>query len=101
MEGCRLLFSARSTVAEFVPHDEKGQQGNGRYNGKIKQRVEDLHEQNPMWTYRGCRLGNTFPEITEMQTLAISGCSVEEKGIKAIPSMVPFLGILSDLVQNS
>ena len=71
---------------------------------KIKQRVEDLHEQNPMLGHRGCRLGNTFPEITEMQTLAILGAalSLKKKGIKAIPEiMVPLTGILSEfLVQE-
>jgi hypothetical protein len=39
--------------------------------GKIKMRVEDLHEFNPMMGHRGCRLGITYPEITEMQTRAI------------------------------
>jgi len=63
---------------------------------KIKQRVDSLHEQNPMLGHRGCRLGNTFPEITEMQTRAILGAALvlKEKGVKVIPEiMVPLVGI--------
>jgi pyruvate,orthophosphate dikinase len=58
-----------------VPHDEAGQAVMAREMrvslGKIKMRVEDLHEFNPMLGHRGCRLGITYPEITEMQARAI------------------------------
>ncbi|KAA6305452.1 Pyruvate phosphate dikinase, partial [termite gut metagenome] len=62
---------------EFVPHDEKGQQEMAEAMGVslqyIQQRVNALHEQNPMLGHRGSRLGNTYPEITAMQTRAILG----------------------------
>ena len=109
MEGCPVTVRLLDPpLHEFVPHDEKGQQEMADTMNvslkKIKQRVEDLHEQNPMLGHRGCRLGNTFPEITEMQTLAIlcAALSLKKKGIKAIPEiMVPLTGILSEfLVQE-
>jgi pyruvate,orthophosphate dikinase len=59
---------------EFVPHDEAGQRDGREMRvspGKIKMRVEELHEFNPMLGHRGCRLGITYPEITEMQARAI------------------------------
>lgn len=63
---------------EFVPHDLKGQEEMAQAMGVtveyIRQRVESLCEHNPMLGHRGCRLGNTYPEITEMQTRAITGC---------------------------
>jgi len=65
----------------------------------IKQRVDSLHEQNPMLGHRGCRLGNTYPEITEMQTRAILGAALtlKAKGIVAKPEiMVPLVGIKSE-----
>jgi pyruvate,orthophosphate dikinase len=58
----------------------------------LLKRVEDLHEVNPMLGHRGCRLGVTYPEITEMQARAIIEAAViaSEKGIKAIPEiMIP------------
>ena len=101
MEGCpvtaRLLDPP---LHEFVPHDEKGQQEMAEAMGVsikvIKQRVDALHEQNPMLGHRGCRLGNTYPEITEMQTRAILGAALalKAKGIVAKPEiMVPLVGI--------
>ncbi len=58
----------------------------------LLKRVEDLHELNPMLGHRGCRLGITYPEITEMQARAIIEAAVQasEKGIKALPEiMIP------------
>ena len=89
---------------EFVPHDEKGQQEMADVMGvsleTIKQKVEDLSEFNPMLGHRGCRLGNTYPEITEMQTRAIieAALNLKQKGIKAIPEiMVPLTGTLAEM----
>lgn len=86
---------------EFVPHDEKGQQEMADVMGvsfeEIHERVEGLLEANPMLGLRGCRLGNLYPEITEMQTRAIIEAALELKkeGVKAIPEiMVPLTGIL-------
>ena len=86
---------------EFVPHDEKGQMEMAKVMGisykDIHERVEGLMESNPMLGLRGCRLGNLYPEITEMQTRAIMEAALELKkeGIVAIPEiMVPLTGIV-------
>lgn len=86
---------------EFVPHDLKGQQDMADSMGislkEIQQRVAALCEQNPMLGHRGCRLGNTYPEITEMQTRAILSAALELKkeGVETHPEiMVPLTGIL-------
>lgn len=88
---------------EFVPHDLKGQEEMARMMGVdvriIQKRVEDLMEHNPMLGHRGCRLGNTYPEITEMQTRAILGACLELKkeGVVCLPEiMVPLTGILHE-----
>jgi pyruvate, orthophosphate dikinase len=101
MEGCPVTVRLLDPpLHEFVPHDEKGQQEMAEAMGVsikvIKQRVDSLHEQNPMLGHRGCRLGNTYPEITEMQTRAILGAALvlKKKGIKVLPEiMVPLVGI--------
>ena len=84
---------------EFVPHDEKGQKEMADVMGvtvsEVKERVESLIEQNPMLGHRGCRLGNTYPEITEMQTRAILSAALDLKaeGIKTYPEiMIPLIG---------
>jgi len=84
---------------EFVPHDTKGQQEMADVMGVpveiIKQKVEDLSEFNPMLGHRGCRLGNTYPEITEMQTRAIieAALNLKKRGVNARPEiMVPLVG---------
>ncbi len=88
---------------EFVPHDEKGQMEMAKVMGisykDIHDRVEGLMESNPMLGLRGCRLGNLYPEITEMQTRAIMETAIELKkeGIKAKPEiMVPLTGIVHE-----
>ena len=92
---------------EFVPHDQKGQEEMAEAMGisvkEIQQRVESLCEHNPMLGHRGCRLGNTYPEITEMQTRAILGAALELKkeGIVAKPEiMVPLTGILYEFKEQ-
>ena len=86
---------------EFVPHDEKGQMEMAKVMNisykDIRERVEGLLESNPMLGLRGCRLGNLYPEITEMQTRAIMEAALELKkeGIIAVPEiMVPLTGIV-------
>ena len=101
MEGCPVTVRLLDPpLHEFVPHDDKGQQEMAEAMGVsikvIKQRVDALHEQNPMLGHRGCRLGNTYPEITEMQTRAILGAALvlKGKGVKTMPEiMVPLVGI--------
>ena len=89
---------------EFVPHDEKGQQEMAEVMGVdvkvIKQKVEDLSEFNPMLGHRGCRLGNTYPEITEMQTRAIieAALNLKKKGVSAHPEiMIPLTGTYEEM----
>ncbi len=84
---------------EFVPHDEKGQKEMAKVMGisieEIKDKIESLSEVNPMLGHRGCRLGNTYPEITVMQARAIieAALNLKKKGIKAIPEiMIPLIG---------
>lgn len=88
---------------EFVPHDEKGQKEMAEVMGisfkEVHERVEGLMESNPMLGLRGCRLGNLYPEITEMQTRAIMEAALELKaeGVKAMPEiMVPLTGIVHE-----
>ena len=92
---------------EFVPHDEKGQREMAETMGltieEIRERVDKLMEHNPMLGHRGCRLGNTFPEITEMQTKAILGAAIQLKkeGFNPHPEiMVPLVGILYEFEQQ-
>lgn len=89
---------------EFVPHDLKGQQTMADEMGVsvkvIQDRVQSLSEHNPMLGLRGCRLGNTFPEITAMQTRAILGAAIQLKkeGLDPHPEiMVPLVGIVNEL----
>jgi len=90
---------------EFVPHDEKGQAEMAKVLGvsaaEVKQRVEKLHEFNPMMGHRGCRLGITYPEIIRMQMRAIAeaAIAVGKKGIKSHPEvMVPLVGHVKELI---
>lgn len=83
---------------EFLPHEEENQREVAADMGipfeKIKEKVEALSELNPMLGLRGCRLGNLFPEITEMQSRAIieAALNIQAKGIKVIPEiMVPLV----------
>ncbi len=89
---------------EFLPHDAAGQEEVARATGtsveRVRQRIEDLSESNPMLGHRGCRLGITYPEITEMQARAIfeAACEVAEEGIAAQPEvMIPLVGIKKEL----
>ena len=84
---------------EFVPHDAKGQQEMAAEMNvpveKIVTKVEALAEFNPMLGHRGCRLGNTYPEITEMQTRAIIEAAMNVKAAGTpvhVEIMVPLVG---------
>jgi len=84
---------------EFVPHEEANQKEMAKEMGitpeQVKNKVESLHEFNPMLGHRGCRLGNTYPEITEMQARAIieAALNLKAKGITAVPEiMIPLTG---------
>ncbi len=89
---------------EFIPHDEEGQKEMAEVMGvpveKIKHLVEELSEFNPMLGHRGCRLGNTYPEITEMQTRAIleAALNLKKRGIDTRPEiMVPLVSMKSEM----
>jgi pyruvate,orthophosphate dikinase len=92
---------------EFVPHEEKEQRALAQamkisYE-KVKERVEGLHEFNPMLGFRGCRLGIIFPEITEMQARAIfeAAADTQKKGIAVEPEvMIPLVGNVKELVHQ-
>jgi pyruvate,orthophosphate dikinase len=89
---------------EFLPHDSNAQ---GALAEKLEisadavaRRVHDLHEFNPMLGHRGCRLGISYPEISEMQARAIfeAAAEVQKKGIKCRPEiMIPLVGFKQEL----
>ncbi len=93
---------------EFVPHDLEGQQIMADEMGltleQVQKRVEALEEHNPMLGHRGCRLGNTYPEITQMQTRAILGAAIQLKkeGFDPKPEiMIPLIGTVNEFdMQN-
>ena len=71
---------------------------------KLLRRVEELHEVNPMLGHRGCRLGITYPEITEMQARAIFEAAVEvsKKGVKVFPEvMIPLTATLKEMANQA
>ncbi len=92
---------------EFLPEDPTMQAQVARAMGispeRVRQRVMALEEANPMLGHRGCRLGITHPEITEMQARAIfeAACIVQEQGTDVLPEvMVPLVGHLTELVDQ-
>ena len=88
---------------EFVPHEDANQKEMAQEMGisvdQVKALVDDLHEFNPMLGHRGCRLGNTYPEITEMQARAIieAAVNLKQKGVNVLPEiMVPLIGTVKE-----
>ena len=89
---------------EFLPHDEIETRKLAR-KFKVKpqhlwERVQSLHEANPMLGHRGCRLGIVFPEITQMQARAIfeAAARVQKKGVKVLPEiMIPLVSDVNEL----
>jgi len=88
---------------EFVPKEKENQEEMAKEMGvslkQIQAKVESLSEVNPMLGHRGCRLGNTYPEITEMQTRAIieAALNMRKKGIVTLPEiMVPLVGMVNE-----
>jgi pyruvate,orthophosphate dikinase len=89
---------------EFLPHNPKDQAELATTLGlsekQVADRVQQLHEQNPMLGHRGCRLAVTFPEILEMQVQAIIEAAVEcrGQGIRVLPEiMIPLAGNVKEL----
>ncbi len=92
---------------EFLPHDDENQQEMATEMGitleDVKAKVEALHEFNPMLGHRGCRLGITYPEITEMQARAImeAACALSKEGVKVFPEiMIPLVGSKAELANQ-
>ena len=92
---------------EFVPHQLATQKELAEDMHislqAVKNKVAELEEFNPMLGHRGCRLSNTYPEITEMQTRAIieAALNLKELGIEAKPEiMVPLVGTLKEFTQQ-
>jgi pyruvate,orthophosphate dikinase len=88
---------------EFLPHDTKGQKEMAEQMGvkpaQIKKLVASLHEFNPMLGHRGCRLGISYPEVTEMQARAICEAACQVKGSKP-EIMVPLIGSVQELAMQ-
>ena len=89
---------------EFLPQDPEGVAELARATGKpeanVRARIEELHEANPMLGHRGCRLGISYPEITEMQARAIfeAACEVAAEGVDVRPEvMIPLVGEKKEL----
>jgi pyruvate, orthophosphate dikinase len=89
---------------EFLPHEEENQKEMAKEMGitpeEVKSKVDSLHEFNPMLGHRGCRLGNTYPEISEIQARAIieAALNLKKKGIRAIPEiMIPLTGTFEEM----
>lgn len=89
---------------EFLPHDAETIKELALELGtspkKIKTKVDELHELNPMLGHRGCRLGITYPEITEMQARAVfeAACQIIKEGKKVIPEvLIPLIGNVTEL----
>jgi pyruvate,orthophosphate dikinase len=89
---------------EFLPHEGSAQNDLAKKMGvpveKIKQRVKELHEFNPMLGFRGCRLGIVYSEISEMQSRAVfeAAAEVQKAGITVHPEvMIPLVGFKKEL----
>ena len=105
MEGLPVIIRTLDPpLHEFLPHtdeeiDELAKEI-GVDSAKLHDKVESLHESNPMLGHRGCRLGIAYPEITEMQARAIIEAAVEvaKSGKKVIPEiMIPLVGQAREL----
>ena len=93
---------------EFLPHSGATEQIKelasdlGITADKVVERIESLHELNPMLGFRGCRLGVVYPEIFEMQVQAIfeAACELTKEGVKVYPEvMIPLVGLFEEMRQ--
>ncbi len=92
---------------EFLPHEKENQEEMAKEMGitaeEVKAKVDSLHEFNPMLGHRGCRLGISYPEITEMQARAImeAACQLTKEGVKVYPEiMIPLIGTKAELANQ-
>jgi pyruvate,orthophosphate dikinase len=94
----------KSLVAKYSDYGVKGVNDLKKVLPKLLDRVEKLHEVNPMLGHRGCRLGITYPEITEMQARAIfeAAVAVAKDGIKVYPEvMIPLTATVKEMANQS
>ncbi|MNQ93038.1 Pyruvate, phosphate dikinase [compost metagenome] len=89
---------------EFVPHEEASQREMAEEMNislaMLQDKIKMMHESNPMLGHRGCRLGNTYPEISEMQTRAIieATLNLKKAAIKTFPEiMIPLTGTPAEM----
>jgi pyruvate, orthophosphate dikinase len=96
-----FLPKREELMVEIARLEERGKKGKELdEKRRLLERVEQLHEFNPMLGHRGVRLGITYPEITEMQTRAImeAACRLQKEGIKVVPEiMIPLVGMVKEL----
>ncbi len=100
VDVAKLPNASRSEKKEMADTYKVGIGDLKKHLPELLHRVEELHEFNPMLGHRGCRLGITYPEITEMQARAIfeAAALVAKKGIKVIPEvMIPLIGSVKEL----
>jgi pyruvate,orthophosphate dikinase len=93
----------KALVEEYREYGAKGAGDLKKLLGGLLSRVEDLHEFNPMLGHRGCRLGITYPEITEMQARAIfeAAVAVEKDGIKTHAEvMIPLIATVKEMANQ-
>jgi pyruvate, orthophosphate dikinase len=93
----------KELLEEYKDYGKKGKVDLKKLLPELLQRVEELHEFNPMLGHRGCRLGITYPEITEMQARAIfeAAVAVEKKGIKTHAEvMIPLTATLKEMANQ-
>ncbi|WP_088340979.1 pyruvate, phosphate dikinase [Robiginitalea sediminis] len=108
MAGCPVTIRLLDPpLHEFVPHQLATQKDLAEdlhiSLAAVKNKVAELEEFNPMLGHRGCRLGNTYPEITEMQTRAIleAALNVKQEGIETKPEiMVPLVGTVAEFIEQ-
>ncbi len=93
----------KALVARYKDYGAKGVGDLKKLLSTLLARVEQLHEFNPMLGHRGCRLGITYPEITEMQARAIFEAAVDctKKGIKVLPEvMIPLVATVKEMANQ-
>lgn len=106
MKGCPVTIRLLDPpLHEFVPHQLATQKELAEDMhislAAVKSKVAELEEFNPMLGHRGCRLGNTYPEITEMQARAIieAALNVKAEGIEVKPEiMIPLVGTVEEFI---
>jgi pyruvate, orthophosphate dikinase len=94
----------KALVARYKDYGAKGVGDLKKLLSTLLARVEQLHEFNPMLGHRGCRLGITYPEITEMQARAIFEAAVDcaKKGIKVLPEvMIPLVALVKEMANQA